>query len=219
MGSNEANKKNIVYWEKWYKDHPLNREDIVFDDWMWTFNEIIEEARGPVVDLGCGEGNDTLYMLNRGKKVCPCDGSMNAIMDIKKNFPEVAERAKCFDFLDEFPFTNSETDLVVADLSLHYFTREDTIKILNEIKRILTNKGHMFVRVNALDDVNHGAGQGIEVEPHLYMTEDGRYKRFFSNSDVYDFFNIFDIKQIRKEPMKRYKLEKSTYIIAARNRK
>lgn len=143
---------------------------------------------------------------------------MNAILNIKKNFPEVLDSV-CFDMLDEFPFPNDITDLIVADLSLHYFKREDTINILKEIKRLLVSNGHMLLRVNSINDVNHGAGNGKEIEHHLYMTEDGRYKRFFDYKDIYDFFYLFDIKYIREETMKRYKLEKKTYVVDVRNRK
>lgn len=45
--------------------------------------------------------------------------------------------------------------------------------ILNEIRRILVPGGHLLARVNSINDVNHGAGQGTEVEHHLYRTEDG----------------------------------------------
>ena len=75
----------------------------------------------------------------------------------------------------------------------------------------------MLFRVNSMNDINHGAGQGLEVETHLYMTEDGRYKRFFDAKDIYEMFNIFDIKYVREETMKRYKLEKKTYVVDARN--
>ena len=220
MNSSEVNKNNLVYWNDWYSNHSSTREDlernIEKDDWMWIFKNTIEDAKGPVIDLGCGDGTDTLYMLHKGKRVVPCDGSMKAILDIRKNFPEVDESI-CFDLLTVFPFANSSTDLIVADLSLHYFTREDTIKILKEARRVLKNSGHMLARVNSINDVNHGAGEGVEVEPHLYMTDDGRYKRFFSSSDVYDFFNMFDIKHIHEEPMKRYKLEKKTYVVDVKN--
>ena len=216
MSSIEANKKNLEYWNQLHNNY--ERNEIVFDDWMWTFKDIINDARGPVIDLGCGSGNDTLYLLNKGKRVVPCDGSINAILNIRKNFPEIDE-AICFDLLNKFPFANNATDLVIADLCLHYFTREDTLKILNEIKRILVNKGHMLLRVNSINDVNHGAGDGLEVEPHLYQTPDGRYKRFFDYKDIYEMFNVFDINNVREEPMKRYKLEKKTYIVDVKNRK
>lgn len=220
ISSFEANKKNLEYWNGLHKiyDRKTIEEGVEKDQWMWTFNDIIENARGPVIDLGCGDGSDTLYLLNKGKKVVPCDGSINAIHNIRNNFPEV-DNAICFDMLNVFPFANNTTDLVVADLSLHYFTRKDTIKILKEIRRILKNRGHLLFRVNSVNDLNHGAGQGVEVEPNLYMTSDGRYKRFFSSSDIYQMFNMFDVNYLREEPMKRYKLEKQTFIGRARNNK
>ena len=214
MNSSEANKKNLEYWDELHKNY--ERDKIEIDDWMWVFDKTIKESRGPAIDLGCGSGNDTLYLLNKGKDVFACDGSMNAVLNMRKNFPEI-EGAICFDMLSVFPFGNNTTDLVVADLCLHYFTKEDTIKILKEIRRVLVNKGHLLLRVNSMNDINHGAGQGIEIEQHLYMTEDGRYKRFFDAKDIYETFNIFDIKYVREETMKRYKLEKKTYVVDARN--
>ena len=214
MNSSEANKKNLEYWDELHKNY--ERDKIEIDDWMWVFDKTIKESRGPAIDLGCGSGNDTLYLLNKGKDVFACDGSMNAVLNMRKNFPEI-EGAICFDMLSVFPFGNNTTDLVVADLCLHYFTKEDTIKILKEIRRVLVNKGHLLLRVNSMNDINHGAGQGIEIEQHLYMTEDGRYKRFFDTKDIYEMFNIFDIKYVREETMKRYKLEKKTYVVDARN--
>lgn len=215
MSSIDANKKNLEYWNNFYKGD-YDRSKVQVDDWMWIFDKTIKEARGPVIDLGCGDGNDTIYLLNRGKEVVPCDGSINAVLNMRRNFPEVKESI-CFDMLTVFPFANSSIDLMVADLSLHYFTREDTIKILKEIRRVLANRGHLLFRVNSMNDVNHGAGQGLEIEQHLYMTEDGRYKRFFDNKDIYEIFNIFDIKYVREETMKRYKLDKKTFVVDARN--
>ena len=46
----------------------------------------------------------------------------------------------------------------------------------------------MFFRVNSVKDVNHGAGEGKEIESHLYETADGRLKRFFDEKDIQKFF-------------------------------
>jgi len=213
---NEVNKKNIEYWNKLHTHY--EREEIITDNWLDQFHEIVDNAKGPAIDLGCGCGNDTLYLLNKGKSVIPCDGSMNAIQNIRRNFPEIHESI-CFDMLDMFPFCNNMTDLVIADLCLHYFKREDTIKILKEIKRVLVNNGHLLLRVNSMNDVLHGVGKGIEVEPHLYMTEDGRYKRFFDRKDIYEIFNMFQIKYVNEDVMTRYKLEKKLYVVDLKNRK
>ena len=42
----------------------------------------------------------------------------------------------------------------------------------------------MLFRVNSVKDVDHGAGEGKEIESHLYETADGRLKRFFDEKDI-----------------------------------
>ena len=72
------------------------------------------------------------------------------------------------------------------------------------------------MRVNSINDVNHGAGQGVEIEPHLYETETGTIKRYFDESDIRRFFNDYDIEYIKEETMSRYKLEKRLYRVCVR---
>lgn len=57
MNVNQENSK--AYWNNIHTEY--NREDIEFDDWLEKFDEIIENADLPIIDLGCGSGNDTLY--------------------------------------------------------------------------------------------------------------------------------------------------------------
>lgn len=112
----------------WNQVHSNNRRDsIKIDDWLDDFSDIIENCKTPIIDLGCGSGNDTLYLLNKGKEVIPCDLSKNSIDSIKKDFPEIKD-AKCFNMLDGLPFKDSSCDLIIADLCLHYFTEADTKK-------------------------------------------------------------------------------------------
>ena len=151
-----------------------------------------------------------MYLLNKGKKVISCDQSENAIKNIKKNFPEVFD-AKCFNMLDGFPFPDDYCELIIADLCLHYFKEKDTFKIINEIRRILKKDGHLIFRLNSINDINYGAGEGQEVEPHLYVTSDNRFKRFFDENDILHYFKDFQIVYLKEEIMTRYKLEKRLY--------
>lgn len=137
----------------------------------------------------------------------PCDYSSNAIQNIQKNFPEV-ERTECFDMTKGLPFEDNFTDIIIGDLSLHYFTERKTFEILDEIKRVIKPDGILLFRVNSVKDVNHGAGKGKEIEPHLYETGDGRYKRFFDAQDLEKFFTDWEKLYIHEEIMGRYDLEK-----------
>lgn len=199
-----------VYWNKIHENY--ERNNIKVDNWLDSFETIISNCKGAVLDLGCGGGNDTLYLIEKGKRVIACDQSINAIKNIQKNFPEVAE-TKCFNMLDGLAFEDDSFEIVCADLCLHYFTEKDTDKILKEIQRVLRPEGHLFVRVNSVNDVNHGAGQGEEVEPHLYKTSEGMLKRFFDEADVRRLFGDFEILFCEEQNMLRYKLEKRVYCV------
>ena len=194
--------------KRWNDIHcNYERNQITYDNWLNSFDEYIITCQTHIIDLGCGCGNDTLYLIEKNKKVIPCDYSKNAIENIKKNFPEVQD-AKCFDMAKGLPFEDNFTDIIISDLSLHYFTEQVTFKILNEIKRVLKPNGLLLFRVNSIKDINHGAGKGKEFEPHLYETDDGRYKRFFDEQDIKKFFFFFFSLYLQEENMERYDLEK-----------
>ena len=205
--------KSLEYWDNVHKDY--DRATIKVDDWLEKFDDIIMGTQKPILDLGCGGGNDALYLISKGKQVISCDQSPSAINNIRKNFPEVYD-AKCFNMLDGLPFEDEAFDVVIADLCLHYFLKTDTEKILNDIRRILTPGGHLILRVNSINDVLHGAGQGPEIEHHVFEMEGKTIKRFFNEEDIRSFFKDFTIEYLKEEIMTRYKLEKRLYRVCVK---
>ncbi len=205
--------KSLEYWDNVHKDY--DRATIKVDDWLEKFDDIIMGTQKPILDLGCGGGNDTLYLISKGKQVISCDQSPSAINNIRKNFPEVYD-AKCFNMLDGLPFEDEAFDVVIADLCLHYFLKSDTEKILNDIRRILTPGGQLILRVNSINDVLHGAGQGPEIEHHVFEMEGKTIKRFFNEEDIRSFFKDFTIEYLKEEIMTRYKLEKRLYRVCVK---
>lgn len=205
--------KSLEYWDNVHKDY--DRATIKVDDWLEKFDDIIMGTQKPILDLGCGGGNDTLYLISKGKQVISCDQSPSAISNIRKNFPEVYD-AKCFNMLDGLPFEDEAFDVVIADLCLHYFLKSDTEKILNDIRRILTPGGYLILRVNSINDVLHGAGQGPEIEHHVFEMEGKTIKRFFNEEDIRSFFKDFTIEYLKEEIMTRYKLEKRLYRVCVK---
>lgn len=205
--------KSLEYWDNVHKEY--DRATIKVDDWLEKFDDIIMGTQKPILDLGCGGGNDTLYLISKGKQVISCDQSPSAINNIRKNFPEVYD-AKCFNMLDGLPFEDEAFDVVIADLCLHYFLKSDTEKILNDIRRILTPGGHLILRVNSINDVLHGAGQGPEIEHHVFEMEGKTIKRFFNEEDIRSFFKDFIIEYLKEEIMTRYKLEKRLYRVCVK---
>ncbi len=202
-----------AYWNNVHNNY--DRNSIKVDNWLERFEELLAGATKPILDLGCGGGNDTLYMVNKGKSVIACDQSENAIKNIIKNFPEVKE-ARCFNMLEGLPFENGSFEVIIADLCLHYFDSKDTAFIIEEIRRVLAPGGHLLFRVNSVNDVNHGFGQGKELSPHLYEMDDHTIKRFFDEEDIRLFWDKFDIEYMNEEIMTRYSLPKNLFTVCVR---
>ena len=193
------------YWNKIYKD--LQNKKPSYDLWLDKYEEILQKSSDEaIVDLG--SGGDTLYLNERGYKVIACDYSEEALSIINKHIPEA--KTLNVDLTKTLPFEDDSIKIIIADLSLHYFSEDTTKDILREIKRILKNDGYLIGRVNSLHDVNYGAMQGTEIEKHYYLTKDG-YKRFFDENDINFFFRNYKIEHCIESSIFKYGSEKIVY--------
>lgn len=187
------------YWDETHKTYSMSKT--TYDNWLDDYKEVLDNCKTEVLDLGCGVGNDTLYLTEKGFRVVACDYSDVAIEKINKEFVNV--ETKIVDISKPLPFENNSFDLIIADLSLHYFDQITTKDIMREIKRILTPNGYLIARVNSVDDINHGAGQGEKLEENFFFVE-GYNKRFFTTQDAIKFFSIIGETKVKEADMLRY---------------
>lgn len=188
------------YWDKTHKTYSVGK--ITHDNWLDDYKHVLDNCKTEVLDLGCGVGNDTLYLTERGFKVIACDYSDVALKHLKEQLKSV--ETKWLDISTPLPFKDTTFDLVIADLSLHYFNEKTTIAIMKEIKRILKPNGHLLARVNSIADKNFGAGNGQKIEDNYYFVE-GYNKRFFSIEDAKKFFSYIGKTKIKEADMLRYR--------------
>lgn len=183
------------------------------DLWLEKFETGLESAQeGPIIDLGCGNGSDFLFLTERGYRVIACDFSSEALANIRRHMP--GAETKQFDMTGGLPFPDSSARAVVADLSLHYFYWDDTVSIVSEIARVVGKGGLLLARLNSTRDVHYGAGQGIQLEPHYYEQE-GRRKRFFVEADLRRLFAGWVIDALTETEMHRYGKPKICWELAA----
>ena len=202
-------------WKEVYAGCGEDRPEI--DGWLDRFSDVLEASGDtPIIDLGCGFGNDTLYLCERGYAVISCDYAQEALDRLTHFIP--CPEARCFDMREGLPFPDDSTRVVIADLSLHYFSEADTHRIIADIGRILMNGGYLIARVNSVRDIGYGAGQGRVIEPNYYDIE-GNWKRFFDREQIDRFFAGWDIVRAEECVMGRYAKPKQVWEIAVRNRK
>ena len=172
-----------------------------------------KSANGPVLELGCGNGWDTAELLAAGCTVVAADIS-------SKNLAECIKAVRRADFvqLDNgklLSFANASINVIVASLSLHYFTWAVTMQIASELRRCLKTDGILLARLNSTHDYNFGAATAVlPIEPNLYFIGT-MTKRFFDEDHVRTFLQGWDIQFLEENTIHRYEKPKSVWEVMA----
>jgi|WetSurMetagenome_2_1015567.scaffolds.fasta_scaffold728209_1 SAM-dependent methyltransferase len=196
--------------ENW-NDYYANSLGQNSDQWLSQYSEFFE-AGGKVLDLGCGNGSNIPFLLNRNAEIYAVDYSEIAIKHIKNQWDITV---LLHDIRNPLPFDADSFDLILADLSLHYFPFLETTRIISDLYRVTKARGILIARVNSINDTNHGSGIGTEVERNYYDLN-GRRKRFFDREMVYDLFdNGFSISKAIENRTNKYNDEKILWEIVA----
>lgn len=153
------------------------------DPWLQRWLPLLHETAGshPVLEIGCGIGDDTATLIGAGFSVFGFDISEASVATTKLRVPAATVTRR--DVRDPFPVSSGSAGAVVASLTLHYFPWRETVGLVERIHRTLRRTGLLLCRLNSTEDRNFGAKGNPEIERHYYLV-DGRPKRFFDESDV-----------------------------------
>jgi SAM-dependent methyltransferase len=155
------------------------------DPWLQPWLALVRERAGnsPVLELGCGGGRDTATLVHAGCQVVGIDLSTGAITQARQAVPQAQFYA--MDILAPFPL--AQAGVVVASLSLHYFSWPDTEALVQRIRSTLTPQGLLLCRLNSTNDHHYGASGHPKIHENYYLV-DGEPKRFFDRDAVDSLF-------------------------------
>ncbi|BDP42211.1 hypothetical protein DAETH_21800 [Deinococcus aetherius] len=159
------------------------------DPWLERWRERIgAQAMTPeILELGCGEGRDTRFLLSAGfDRVTALDISEQALAECRK-LPG-SPRCLLHDLREPLPFADGTYEVVLASLCLHYFSWDITGAAMQEIWRVLKRGGLLLCRVNSTRDVHYGAAGHAELGHHYYRVGE-KQKRFFDRTDIETLFD------------------------------
>ena len=157
------------------------------DDWLARWLPMLREAcvDGPVLEIGCGEGEDSAALIGAGLELIAFDLSADAVAAARRRAP--GGKFHCQDARQPFALDGARPGAVVASLSLHYFPWDETLDIVARIRQSLPSGGKLLCRLNATDDHHYGASGHPEIAANYYLV-DGAPKRFFDERAVRDLF-------------------------------
>lgn len=188
------------YWDNIHKEYTST-----YDEWFNKYIELLHKDDN-IVELGCGRAYTSKYLITNGyKNIIACDFSEEVLKIVNIENPDI--KTMLFDMSNGLPFDDNSKDIIIADLSLHYFDLSKTKYIFNEIYRVLKENGYLIARVNSFNDSLHIPVNSKEIEKHFYY--DGKiYKRFFDKDDFEELFKNFKICNLEEKKMDRYEKPK-----------
>jgi len=101
------------------------------------------EPGAKILDLGCGDGTDSLYFQSKGFDVTALDLSSVVVDELNNK----GVKSSVYDISEaNIP---GNYDLIYSRLSLHYFDRFQLSQILNDIKNKLNDGGCLYFTVKS----------------------------------------------------------------------
>lgn len=153
-----------------------------------------DRAKVKVLEVGCGTANNISFLAQEGFSATGIDASESAIEIGQKLLKEkgLCAELMCQDFTDLSNFKDESFDMVIDRGSITHNSREDVIKSLDEVNRVLKVGGkfisHMF------SDAHSGMKYGKEVGGGARSEFSGGF--FAGHSFVFFFAGYEDIEDL-----------------------
>ncbi|MDI6883208.1 MAG: class I SAM-dependent methyltransferase [Patescibacteria group bacterium] len=176
------------YWKNKWSKRPLEPANNFAKR---AFKLIKEKNLKTLLDLGCGDGRDSIYFSNNGLKVTAVDFSESGINKLKSQ----NEKINCIvKDIRNISFAENSFDVIYAHLTLHYFDDKTTSKIFNNLYEILKKGGLIFVKCKSTDDTLFGKGK--KVGENMYKK--GHIRHFFTKEYMTEKLKRFKIIKVKK---------------------
>lgn len=175
------------YWNKSFQQVSENK--LPSDYAVKVESEFPRTAK--ICDLGGSSGVDALYFVSKGYEVTIVDISDAALDRAKLRAVAVGKANQLNTILDDYSdatisIAENTYDVVYARLSLHYFNRDTTKRLLAEINKKLKPQGKAYLTFKSPADtaeLEHLKRTAKEVEPGIFA-EEGIIKSRFTKDDL-----------------------------------
>ena len=191
-----------------YEGAPRYPYDRVVSIVAKKFFQIPREKRSEVMmlDLGCGSGNNAVFLAENGFTVFGIDGSSSGIEICKERFRERGLQGEFVvgDFLS-LPYEAERFDFVLDRESLYANRRADIKEAIAQVYRVL-KPGGLFCSFMYSTDHPHAGRSGEEIEPNTF--QDVRTGRFVGIThyadlrDILDLFRDFSVENIMSSSLR-----------------
>lgn len=172
------------YWDAYYQNQFAKNGGKIEQPSLFarTMLEDYMEKGNALVELGCGNGRDSLYFAENGINVTGIDVSEVAIRELQhKNTNHCI--FICDDFVNAEAIYQIQYDYCYSRFTLHAINAEQETQILDKAYTMLKSNGFLFIEARSIRDEKFGKGQEVEKNAYIY---DEHYRRFIDPMELKD---------------------------------
>ncbi|HKX20363.1 MAG TPA: class I SAM-dependent methyltransferase [Nitrososphaeraceae archaeon] len=161
-----------------------------------------------LLELGCGQGRDTIFFASNDLDVDAIDSSKIAIENVKQKIrgKNISLHLRHFEARQALPFDTGYFDAVYSHMFYNMrFTDEELRYLFKESSRVLKNKGLLYFSVRSDKDILYNKGK--KIDDKIYEIN-GFQIRFFTKDQIElflsNYFEINNIQESYEEPVALY---------------
>lgn len=159
------------YWNKYYKEKKAPIHPSLFAQFVGAN---ILKGRN-LLELGCGNGRDSLYFYEIGMNVTAIDASSDSIDHLLAHHKNDDICFICDDFVCASTIYSGQYDYCYSRFSLHAINESQETEVIQNVYKVLKDGGRFYIEVRSIHDELYGKGKKVGEDSYFY---DGHFRRF-----------------------------------------
>lgn len=163
--------RDSEYWDSYYAEGKASEKPSLFAQWILP--QLTKQRN--ILDLGCGNGRDSIFFLNNGMNVTAIDASPQVIKSLESKIKKRNIYFICDDFVCSSMIFAGQYDYCYSRFSLHAINEKQEMEVVKNVFKVLKNGGKFFIETRSVADEIYGKGVKVGEDSYYY---DGHFRRF-----------------------------------------
>ena len=170
--------RDTDYWNTYY----IAPNDLIEKPSLFAREAVRYMQKGKnLLELGCGNGRDSLFFDEMGLNVTAIDASDKAISDLQNRKLSGNACFICDDFVTASALYTGQYDYVYSRFSLHAINEVQEDEVIRNVYNVLKQKGLFFIEVRSVNDEIYGLGECVGRDAFFYQ---GHFRRFVRRNEL-----------------------------------
>lgn len=163
--------RDTLYWDRFYRDVSDLSEPSHFAQMCIHYMH----PGDAIVELGCGNGRDSIYFCDHKLDVTAIDASQTAINSFEMYRDKEHINCICADFVSWLDRCEEKFDHCYSRFTIHAVNEIQEDILLHNVYNALKKRGLFYIESRSINDELYGAGECVGRNAYKY---DGHYRRF-----------------------------------------